>query len=85
MPDKSTAPLGTLIDWSALTNASLRRLTLSSFGAPTTGAKAAWASAKRSFASSGVLMALTARATRRESSGERGDRAVVSVAKEVWS
>ena len=35
----------------ALMNASLRCLTLSSFSAPTTGVKAAWASAKRSLAS----------------------------------
>ena len=45
--------------------------------------KAAWASAKSSSVSSGVGMVLTARATRRERSGEHGDRSVVSAAVEV--
>ena len=83
MSDRLTAPPGTSIDWSALTKASLRRLTSSSLGAPTTGAKVAWASTKSFFASSGVVMVLTTRAARRERSGEHGDRAVVSAAEEV--
>ena len=56
---------------------------LSPFGVPTTRAKVAWASAKRYFASLGLVMALRARAMMRESSGERGERAVVSVVEEV--
>ena len=51
------APLGTSIDWSAFTNASVKRLTLSSLGAPTICGKAACTSLKMSFATSGVVIA----------------------------
>ena len=83
MSERLTVPPGTSIDWSELTNALLRRLATLSFGAPTTGAKSARASTKRSFASLGVVMILTAGAMMRERSGDRGDQAVVSAAEEV--
>ena len=47
------APPGTSIDWSAFMNASVRRLTSSSLGAPTICGKAACTSLKMSFATSG--------------------------------
>ena len=56
MSERSITPQGTSIDCKALMNASLRRLTSSSFGAPTMGVKAARAYAKRSLASLGVFM-----------------------------
>ena len=61
MSDRSTAPPGTSIDCKALMNALLRRLKSLSSGAPTTGVKAAWAYAKRSLASLGVVMVPTVR------------------------
>ena len=65
------------------TNASLRRLMSLLFGAPKTGVKAAWASTKRSFAPSGLVMALTARATFQRR-GRWGGSAVVSAGTEQW-
>ena len=53
-------------------NASLRHLTLSSFGAPTTGVKAAWASAKRSLASLGLVMVLTVRVSFQRQAQQEG-------------
>ena len=62
----SMAPPGTSIDCSALMNASVRRLTLLSFGAPTIGGKAACTSLKRSFGTLGVVIATVVSSRRRE-------------------
>ena len=89
--ERSMAPPGTSIDWSAFMNASVRRLTSSSFGAPTIGGKAACTSLKRSLATSGVVIAAVVYpgggsdgSGRRERSGEHEDRAVVSVFAGGW-
>ena len=60
------APPGTSIDWSAFMNALVRRLTSSSFGAPTIGEKAFYTSLKRSLATSGVVIAAAVLSRRRE-------------------
>ena len=55
--ERSMAPPGTSIDCNALMNALVRRLTSSSFAAPTIGGKAACTSLKSSSATSGVVIA----------------------------
>ena len=69
--ERSIAPLGTSINWSAFMNASVRRLTLSSFGAPTIGGKAACTYLKRSLVTSGVVIAAVVSSRRREQQERR--------------
>ena len=64
--ERLMAPPWTSIDCSALMNALVRRLTSSSFGALTIGGKAACNSLKRSFATSGVVIAAVVFSRRRE-------------------
>ena len=68
---QSMAPPGTSIDWSVFMNASVRRLTLLSFGALTIGGEADCTSLKRSLATSGVVIAAVVSSRRREGQERR--------------
>ena len=64
--ERLMAPPGTSIDWSVFMNASVRRLTSLSFGAPTIGGKAACTSLKIYLSTSGVVIAAVVLSRRRE-------------------